>query len=153
MTPDQLPLKDIHLPPAPSWWPPAPGWWVLAALVLLAAVLLARWAVRRIRARRRRERLLAEFDAAAALAEPAARLAAVSELLRRAARLREPGAACLQGEAWLRFLDTAHPADGLSPAMGRLLLDGPYQPRPEPAAVDALIEPARRRFLNLVTSP
>jgi hypothetical protein len=30
-------LRDIHLPPDPSWWPPAPGWWMLAAL---AAVML-----------------------------------------------------------------------------------------------------------------
>ena len=30
-------LRDIHLPPAPSWWPPAPGWWVLAALLAARA--------------------------------------------------------------------------------------------------------------------
>ena len=27
-------LRDIHLPPAPSWWPPAPGWWLLAFVLL-----------------------------------------------------------------------------------------------------------------------
>ena len=35
-------LRDIHLPPAPSWWPPAPGWWLLA-LVLLIAIALGAW--------------------------------------------------------------------------------------------------------------
>ena len=35
-------LRDIHLPPDPSWWPPAPGWWMLAGLLLLLA-LLAAW--------------------------------------------------------------------------------------------------------------
>ena len=29
-------LRDIHLPPTPSWWPPAPGWWLLAIVVLIA---------------------------------------------------------------------------------------------------------------------
>lgn len=27
-------LKDIHLPPTPSWWPPAPGWWLVMLLLL-----------------------------------------------------------------------------------------------------------------------
>ncbi|WP_152413228.1 DUF4381 family protein, partial [Xanthomonas graminis] len=36
MTPQQLPLRDVHLPPAPAWWPPAPGWLLLGAAVLLA---------------------------------------------------------------------------------------------------------------------
>jgi len=22
-------LRDVHLPPAVSWWPPAPGWWII----------------------------------------------------------------------------------------------------------------------------
>jgi hypothetical protein len=30
-------LRDLQLPPEPSWWPPATGWW-LAALLLIAAV-------------------------------------------------------------------------------------------------------------------
>ncbi|MBP6325901.1 MAG: DUF4381 domain-containing protein, partial [Dokdonella sp.] len=27
MNADGPQLRDIHLPPDPSWWPPAPGWW------------------------------------------------------------------------------------------------------------------------------
>ena len=34
-------LRDIHLPPDPSWWPPAPGWWMLAALVVTIATINA----------------------------------------------------------------------------------------------------------------
>ena len=31
----ELPLRDIHEPPAPPWWPPAPGWWIVLGIVLL----------------------------------------------------------------------------------------------------------------------
>ena len=34
----QLQLRDIHLPPEPSWWPPAPGWWLLALLLVIYLV-------------------------------------------------------------------------------------------------------------------
>lgn len=149
----RLQLRDIHLPPEPSWWPPAPGWWLLAILLLVSMVFLTRWAWRHVRARHRRARLMAEFDAAAGITGPGARLAAISQLLRRAARLRDPRAAQLQGEDWLRFLEQL---DGQLPTATdtwRILLNGPWQPQPDPAAVDALIEVARRRFENLVTSP
>ncbi len=37
-------LKDIHLPPEPSWWPPACGWWLLTALLLTIIVFgLIKW--------------------------------------------------------------------------------------------------------------
>lgn len=148
----RLQLRDIHLPPEPSWWPPAPGWWLLAILLLVSLVFLSRRAWRHVRTRRRRARLMAEFDAAAGLTEPSARLAAISQLLRRAARLRDPRAASLQGEDWLRFLTQV---DGQQPSATeawRILLDGPWQPQTDPAAVDALIEVARRRFEKLVIS-
>lgn len=44
-------LKDIHLPPAISWWPPAPGWWLLATLVLGLFWWGLRFALRRHRER------------------------------------------------------------------------------------------------------
>ena len=126
-------------------------------------VLLTRWALRRIRERRRLALLVAEFDAAVADGEPTARLAAISQLLRRAVRLRDPRAAQLQGEAWLHFLDDADGVAGtrssfgksaaFSTGIGRLLLEGPYQARADASAVEALIEPARRRFVSLVAAP
>ena len=42
-------LRDIHVPPEPSWWPLAAGWWIIVALLccLVLAVLLWRWWNRR----------------------------------------------------------------------------------------------------------
>lgn len=37
-------LRDVHLPPDPSWWPPAFGWWLFALLLLLAVI----WACRQL---------------------------------------------------------------------------------------------------------
>ena len=33
-------LRDIHLPPAVSWWPPAPGWWIIFFIILGLLALL-----------------------------------------------------------------------------------------------------------------
>ncbi|MFQ6312974.1 DUF4381 domain-containing protein [Lysobacter capsici] len=97
-----LALRDVHNTLAPSWWPLAPGWWmVIGALALIAVAL---YALRRWRERRRR-RMNEVFDRAlAAAATPAAEVAAMSELLRRAARgfgAREvlAGARCVVAEA------------------------------------------------------
>ena len=38
MDPEQIPLRDLHLPEAVGWWPLAPGWWVLIALAVAHAV-------------------------------------------------------------------------------------------------------------------
>lgn len=151
----QLELRDIHLPPEPSWWPPAPGWWLLALLLLVVGWGLARFLRQRWRARRRRLALQSEFDAALGLADPQAQLAAISQLLRRAARLRAPAAAALVGEAWLEFLDHA---GGQEPTFftqgaGRVLQDGPYRAAPDAAQLQALRAPARQCFLTLAGPP
>lgn len=143
-------LRDIHLPPAPGWWPPAPGWWLLAAAILAIAIWLTWLASNRWRRARRRHVLLAEFDRQLATApDTAAELAAMSSLLRRAARWRSTEAAALAGEAWLRYLDGADPARPFSAGPGRLLDEGPYRARiDEP--LDALRALVRRRFLALM---
>ncbi|AJC47320.1 DUF4381 domain-containing protein [Xanthomonas sacchari] len=149
MTPQQLPLRDVHLPPAPTWWPPAPGWWMLAAVLLLAigAVLLV-W----MRRRQRMQRWQRQFDAVLRAGAAPAQVAAISELLRRATQRCDPAAAALQGEAWLHYLDGGDKRQAFSTGPGRLLLDGGYRPSVEPAQVQALLPLARRRFLGLMAA-
>jgi len=142
-------LRDIHLPPAPSWWPPAPGWWLLAAL-LIAAIVVSVWLIaKHWRERRWRQRIVAELDRIAAMhaaqPDPVKLAADVSQLLRRVSLLIEPEAAALQGEAWLAFLDRRFEHGGEESAeqfrsdAGRALIDAPYRRADDPhsRAVDA----------------
>lgn len=143
-----LPLRDVQLPPAPSWWPPAPGWWLLLAAVLTVLALLYAWQRRR---RTRQQRWVRSFDHAVAQATtPADEVAAIAALLRRAARARQPGAELLQDQAWLEFLDEPG-SRAFSDGDGRLLLDGGYRPHVDAEAVARLRVLARARFLGLVT--
>ena len=141
-----LVLRDIHQPPAPGWWPLAPGWWGVLALVVLALLLVAAWMWRR----RRRQRVVAAlFDnAVASVDSPAAQVAAMSELLRRAARRRDPMADRLQGQAWLEFLDAGTGRDVFAGEAGRLLLEGGFRPDTDAAEVAALRPLARARYLD-----
>lgn len=143
-----LPLRDIHLPLAPGWWPPAPGWWLLGGLLLVALAAAGVMAWRRVR---RRRALLRMFDQRVdAAADPASRVAAISELLRRAARERDPAAAALQGEDWLAFLDRDAATPAFAGPAGRLLLEGGYRRRVGEDEADALRAAARQRFLQMV---
>jgi hypothetical protein len=142
----QLPLRDIHQPPAPPWWPPAPGWWLLAA-ILVALIAVAWWfAARR---RRRRQAIAALFDVALQQADsPAAQVAAISELLRRAARRLDIEADRYTGDAWLRFLDTGLKRPSFAQGAGRLLLEGAFRQDVDAGAVAALRSLARQRYLS-----
>lgn len=140
MDPQQIPLRDLHLPDAVGWWPPAPGWWVLVALLALGMLLLVRRYVRyRARGAAQRHALkqlevlrseFAENGNAVALG------AGVSELLRRTMLAYRPRGevAGLTGEDWLRWLDRDLGAAQFTAGPGRCLLDLPYR---DPAATDA----------------
>jgi len=137
------PLRDIHLPPEPGWWPPAPGWWVLAGLLLLVLAWLAALLRRTLRRRRHARELAALAGQAAAQAHGdasgAALAAELSQLLRRAARMVDPAAAALQGEAWLCWLDGDDPGTPFSRGPGRVLLDAPWRRELSRAAVEPLV--------------
>ncbi len=125
-------LKDIHPPPAPSWWPPAPGWWILALSLLALAGWLGWLLWQRRQREARRQRILARLDALLAAYEPGRAcdyVADVSELLKRAALTRHPRekVAPLSGEAWLRFLDEHGGGGRFRSGPGRILADGAYQ--------------------------
>ena len=144
-------LQPTIAPPPVSWWPLAPGWWLLAALLCAA---LAGWGWHVLRRRRRRAKMLRMFDAAVAGAPtPQAQVAAMSDLLRRAARHVQPGAEALDGDAWLAALDAGLPEPVFGDGPGRLLLDGGYRRELAPAQVEALRVVARLRFASWMSPP
>ena len=130
---EALPLRDIHLPEAVSWWPPAPGWWiVLAALVLLGVSI---YLYTRFRKRGQLKR-----DALNELALIRDRfhqnhnvlllVKALSTLIRRASISFYPrrDTASLTGTAWLQHLDDTSETDAFEKGSGRVLATAPYLP-------------------------
>lgn len=149
-TPDPLPLLDVHLPPSPSWWPPPAGWWLV--LLTFALVAVAVWYWRRS-ARRQRAEIERLFDANVdAVDGLPARVAAMSELLRRAARRRDPNADRLTGDAWLRFLDAGQRIQVFSAGAGRTLLEGGFRREVGEQEYAALRGIVRARFVELMRS-
>jgi len=148
ISPEALPLRDIHLPAAIGWWPPAPGWWLLLGLglLLLAGGL---WLRRRHRRLRDRRLALAELEELAR-GPSEGEAAALSRLLRRAALCHYPAAECagLCGEAWLEFLDRPFADRPFSRGIGRFLLEAPYRPGAEMDG-PAVIELCRRWLRHL----
>ena len=141
---EQLDLRDIHVPVAPSAWPPASGWWLLALLVLVALVLLGRRGWRHWRRVRRRERILRELNDLHGQPCGPRLIGGVSALLKRVALSRFPrlDVAALTGSDWLAFLDRTGGDGGFQRGVGRVLAEGPYAPAPECDA-DALLTLAR----------
>lgn len=141
-----LVLRDIHRVPAPSLWPPAPGWWLVLAVIVMLGLATWWWLRRR---RLQRQAIARIFDDAMRDAgDPQARVAAISSLLRRAARRHRADADVLDGEAWLHALDDGAKVPLFRSSVGRLLLEDMWRSDIEPHDVDALEAAARVRFLQ-----
>ncbi|MGI9272540.1 MAG: DUF4381 domain-containing protein [Woeseiaceae bacterium] len=133
MDPEQIPLRDLHLPEAISWWPLAPGWWAVIALVLVGlGFLLRAWL--RIHARGAARRYaLRQLDSIVRVYDEernqVAFGASLSELLRRTMLAYSPRAdvAGLTGEEWLHWLDRDLAQPVFADGPGRQLLDLPYR--------------------------
>jgi hypothetical protein len=147
-------LRDIHMPPEPSWWPPAPGWWLLGGVLLL--VLLAAvwrwWRYRRLAARC--QRVLAEVDRIAAQyrldRDGGALASGLHQLLRRAVRQHDGAAAQHSGMGWQQVLARV-PVDALT--LGRLLQLEQAMYRPAPDFDQEHSVAAVRQWLRLALEP
>lgn len=134
MDPEQLPLRDLHLPEPIGWWPLAPGWWVLIALAVagLVYLLYRQYLVWRSgRARRVALKELGRVRREYADGQDAVRLAkALSELTRRSMLAYAPRGevAGLTGEAWLEWLDRGLEQQPFTRGAGRALETLPYLP-------------------------
>ena len=146
MQAQELVLRDVHVPATPSMWPPAPGWWLVAIALLAIVAVICLLRARQQRKLRARQRL---FDEACRDLPASAQIAAMSELLRRAARKIDKHADRLQGDDWLRFLDGKKGED-FSKGAGRLLLEGGFRRDVADADLAATRYVARARFLELM---
>lgn len=155
MDPEQIPLRDLHLPTEIGWWPLAPGWWILLAVAVCVLAWYAWKALLRWRANRARRIALRElafiaqrFDQTGDAVSLAREL---SELLRRALLAYAPRhiVAGLTGERWLAWLDRGLEEPVFARGDGRLISELPYRdPQRADAAADtaALIDAVRRRL-------
>lgn len=149
MAAPDLVLRDIHPPSVPPWWPPAPGWWWLAAALLLVCLAIVGWRMFRAWQHRRWQRA---FDAEVLMADSdTGRIAAMSSLLRRAARRHYADADRLQGDDWLAFLDTGQRGAPFVTGVGAVLRDGAFRRDPGALDLDALHALARGKFVHLMT--
>ena len=155
MDPEQIPLRDLHLPEAVGWWPLAPGWWVLLALVLLGILLVVHKAWVRWRADAARRIALQELARLESswrdAPNPVLLATRLSELLRRAMLAYAPrqDVAGLTGQAWLAWLDRGLDERLFTEGPGKALRELPYRRADEPVSafdVDGLLDAVRRRL-------
>lgn len=147
-------LRDIHLPPEPSWWPPAPGWWALSVL-LLVLLLVAIWLWRRQRRElHQRQQVLLEVDRLVLRhrgdGDQAALASGLHQLLRRVARRHDALATQQRGEAWRRTL-ARMPVDAIT--LDRLLALDQQIYRPASSFDHAAAVTAVRKWLRLALKP
>jgi len=159
MNPEQIPLRDLHLPDAISWWPLAPGWWAVIVVALIAlGYLLRSWFRTRARGAARRyalhqlEVLVQAYEQHKDLVTFGAE---ASALLRRTMLAYAPrqDVAGLTGDAWLQWLDRDLAQPVFVDGPGRQLLDLPYR-NPQSATamadVDRLVVALRHRLATPV---
>jgi cbb3-type cytochrome oxidase subunit 3 len=130
MESNQLPIRDIHLPEAISWWPPALGWWLLAIILLLLSALMF-WLYRRITRNtviKAAKKLLFEIKQDSRR-ESSKKLKELSVLVRRVAisKVGRKECAGLTGQQWLEFLDRSVKGSPFTTGIGRLFINAPYQ--------------------------
>ena len=140
---NELPLKDIHLPEAITWWPLAIGWWGLIVVVIAAiygGYLLYKRLTRRTATKD--ATLVLQGIKQQANDDVLSTIKELSACLRRVAislDSREE-VASLVGDTWLAYLDSSMDGEPFKTGVGRLLVDAPYQRSATKAVdVDALI--------------
>ncbi|MDJ0939679.1 MAG: DUF4381 domain-containing protein [Woeseiaceae bacterium] len=161
MNPQDLPIRDLHLPDATGWWPLAPGWWLLMVVVVAVAAWLT---VRYLKARQlsaARRFALKQLDVYCGEYTQhgnAVQLGTeLSELVRRTMLAYAPRGevAGLTGEAWLAWLDRDLDRPHFVEGDGRPLVEWPYRQSDTPvdrSDVAALVDAVRLRLETPVGS-
>lgn len=124
-------LKDIHLPPEPSFWPPAIGWWLVLLLFILTIIgVFFIWAKHKRGApRREAQQLLDEIEKNyLSDNDTVVYVSEINKLIRRVAMQAFSRQQCAgkSGEKWLEFLQQHSKVDGFTHGVGRCLIEVPF---------------------------
>ena len=155
MNPDEIAIRDLHLPEAIGWWPLAPGWWFLIAVALTGLYFLLRRMLRAHAAGAARRYALKQLAAYSAEylkhGNGVLFCSQLSELVRRTMLAYAPRGevAGLTGEDWLAWLDRDLDRSHFTAGDGRALIEWPYRHRDSIVAksdVAALLDAVRLRL-------
>ena len=139
-----LPLRDIQLPDAVSWWPLAMGWWLLL-LVMVVSILGGYWVYKKITRKtavKSAQKILLAIKHTTS-DDHLDTLKQLSACIRRVSISLDsrPQAASLIGEEWLSYLDQSMDGMPFTKGVGRYLSDAPYRREaPEELDIEALID-------------
>jgi len=131
---NELPLRDIHLPDAISWWPLAIGWWLLPLIILAGGFAIYRFLKYKQQNRKLAYRKMAldelnnlqsQFKNQQNSIEL---IRSVSALLRRISLsyLPREETASLTGEQWIKQLNQLSSQTVFSDEIATLLEKAPY---------------------------
>ena len=138
---EELPLRDIHLPDPISGWPPAIGWWLLLALLVLLGVGLSLWLKHRRRETPVKRALRQLADIETADLDTREKLQALSGLMKRVALSLDAreAVAGMSGPDWLAWLASRTGDLRFEQPLGRLLIEAPFRPQADAAALRELL--------------
>jgi len=131
---NELPLRDIHLPEAVSWWPLAIGWWLLPLLVILITYAIYKLVKHRQLNKKVPYRKIALGELGNIRAEfknqddSIELIRAISALLRRIALsyLPRENIASLTGKRWIQQLNKLSTQSVFTDDISALLEHAPY---------------------------
>lgn len=134
MNPEELLLRDIHLPDPVSWWPPAIGWWLLAMLIVFS-IAAAFWWLHRRRVRRNAPATIARLELTRLSADWSEHRDAQLLVRQLSTWLRRTGmsmssrqtAASLTGADWLELLNDMADEPVFGAAATQLVSEAPYR--------------------------
>lgn len=140
-----IPIRDIHLPEAISWWPLAIGWWIVIALVLCALMLLYVYITKlnKPTLKRKAKAKIASIEKKFVETQnPVLCVSEISMFFRQVVITdnNEKNVAGLTGQSWLEWLDKSLKEPEFSQGPGQLLINGPYQQNVNKNDVDQLLK-------------
>lgn len=130
-------LKDIHLPPAISWWPPAPGWWILVIITFSIFIFITIYLYLTYRRRKPKVEALSILKNLQGQCDKnnneLKKLRELSQLLRRTALsiYDQEEVASLQGIEWLEFLDKTGRTNDFTKGHGKIFGEDIFKLKPK----------------------